>query len=127
MSRKHDSAVAQVLVEAVQVVATEIGHESEPAKELKVAGFMTAADEQRPIDELVKDVSWLLQQSEAFLIGLYGNKSNAIRGLALMNGGKCGPIAKALNIRFQHARNVLLKPLKREIKAEREAAKIKTA
>lgn len=57
------------------------------------------------------------------LIQKYGNKSKAIRALA-QEGHKCGPISKMLNIRYQHARNVLNQPLKREIKSEREASKI---
>ena len=57
-----------------------------------------------------------------FLIEHFGNKSKTIRALALM-GAKCGPISRALDIKFQHARNVLNKPLKRLIKEEREAAK----
>jgi hypothetical protein len=58
---------------------------------------------------------------EAALIAKYGNKSNAIRALYAMDN-KCGPISRALNISFQHARNVSAKPLKRVIKAERDAA-----
>lgn len=65
---------------------------------------------------------WFILQPKEFLIAHFGNKSNAIRGLNAM-GHKCGPISRALDIKFQHARNVLSKPLKREIKAEREAAK----
>lgn len=57
------------------------------------------------------------------LIVMYGSKSKAIRALAAL-GHKCGPISRALNIRFQHARNVLDKPLKRVIKEERAAAQV---
>lgn len=63
----------------------------------------------------------LLAQSADELIKLYGSKSSAIRGLADL-GAKCGPISRALGIKFQHARNVLNKPLKREIAAARKAA-----
>jgi len=59
------------------------------------------------------------------LIAKYGNKSNAIRAMAA-EGLKCGPISKALGIRYQHARNVLNQPLKRVIKEERDAAKVET-
>jgi hypothetical protein len=55
------------------------------------------------------------------LIAGYGNKSNAIRGLAAL-GVKAGPIAKQLDIIYQHARNVLKRPLKRVIKEQRDAA-----
>lgn len=61
-------------------------------------------------------------ESIAALIAKYGNKSNAIRAMSA-EGMKCGPISKALGIRYQHARNVLSQPLKRVIKEEREAAK----
>lgn len=54
---------------------------------------------------------------EALIQG-YGNKSNAIRGLNAL-GIKAGPISKHLNIRYQHARNVLQRPLKRQIAEER--------
>ena len=63
----------------------------------------------------------IMKLGEIGLIAAYGSKSKAIRGLSAL-GHKCGPISRALNIRFQHARNVLLKPLKREIAAERKAA-----
>lgn len=47
----------------------------------------------------------------------FGSISNAIRGLA-SNGMKTGEIARELNKRYQHVRNVLKKPLKREQSAE---------
>ena len=55
------------------------------------------------------------------LIKGFGNKSNAIRGLAAL-GIKPGPISKHLGIRYQHARNVLSRPLKRVIKEQRDNA-----
>lgn len=64
----------------------------------------------------------VMKAGELWLIAHFGNKSKAIRGLSAL-GHKCGPISRALNIRFQHARNVLNKPLKRLIKEERDAAK----
>lgn len=54
------------------------------------------------------------------LIHGYGNVSNAIRGLGAL-GVKPGPISKHLDIRYQHARNVLERPLKREIVSEKRA------
>lgn len=62
------------------------------------------------------------KMSGAELIAAFGNKSNAIRGLDAL-GMKPGPIAKKLGIIYQHARNVLKRPLKRVIKAERDANK----
>jgi len=55
------------------------------------------------------------------LITGYGNKSGAIRGLAAL-GLKPGPISTHLGIRYQHARNVLSRPLKRDVKDQRDAA-----
>jgi hypothetical protein len=55
------------------------------------------------------------------LITGYGNKSGAIRGLAAL-GLKPGPISTHLDIRYQHARNVLSRPLKRDVKDQRDAA-----
>ena len=54
------------------------------------------------------------------LITGFGSKSNAIRGLHAL-GLKPGPISKSLGIRYQHARNVLSRPLKRVIKEQRDA------
>lgn len=46
------------------------------------------------------------------------NKSTTIRGLAAM-GYDRGQIAKVMNIRYQHVRNVLITPVKRPVtKAE---------
>lgn len=64
----------------------------------------------------------LLSKSATDLIAAYGSKSKAIRGLN-DHGAKVAQIAKALDIRYQHARNVLNKPLKRLIKEQREQAK----
>jgi len=50
----------------------------------------------------------------AQLIVVYGNKSNAIRGMAAL-GMKPGPISKTLGIIYQHARNVLKRPLKKAV------------
>lgn len=46
------------------------------------------------------------------LIAKYGNKSKAIRGL-YAEGYEKGDISRALDIRYQHVRNVLLNPLKK--------------
>jgi hypothetical protein len=58
--------------------------------------------------------------TKEFLLGPegFGNTSNAIRGLGAL-GIKPGPISKHLDIRYQHARNVLERPLKREIAAQK--------
>lgn len=52
------------------------------------------------------------------------SKSDVIRGMSAL-GLKPGPISKKLGIRYQHARNVLKRPLKRVIaeqKAQEKAA-----
>lgn len=81
-----------------------------------------AEKELPPVTIDLKIEADIMKLGEIGLIKHYGSKSKAIRGLSAL-GHKCGPISRALNIRFQHARNVLLKPLKREIAAERAAAK----
>lgn len=67
-----------------------------------------------------------IEGTSAELIAKHGNKSNAIRFLN-SEGHKTAAIAKALEIRYQHVRNVLNQPLKRVIKAERDAAAIPVA
>lgn len=47
------------------------------------------------------------------LLGLYKTKSGVIRYLASC-GWKRGAIAKFMDIRYQHVRNVLTQPLKKE-------------
>jgi hypothetical protein len=47
---------------------------------------------------------------EEFLAKHNGNKSSAIRALHAA-GMKVGPISKFLDIKYQHARNVLIQPL----------------
>ena len=59
----------------------------------------------------------------ADLILKYGNKSNAIRALAAA-GKTRSETAKLLGIRYQHVNNVLGQILKREIKKERDEAKV---
>lgn len=61
-------------------------------------------------------------QPPEYWIKMFGNKSNAIRALSAEGHGR-SEIAKRLGIRYQHVNNVLKQPLKRVIKAEREAAK----
>lgn len=114
MSRK--SNVAQQIEEPV---ATEVVTGTEETKvETSTEEVVDSTDDFNLSNEV--DV---MKAGEAFLIEHFGSKSKAIRGLSAL-GHKCGPISRALNIRFQHARNVLNKPLKRLIKAEREAAKL---
>ena len=48
----------------------------------------------------------------AFDMSAYATKSAAIRALAT-EGKTRGEIAKLLNIRYQHVRNVLITPLKK--------------
>lgn len=63
----------------------------------------------------------VITQTKDELIKVHGNKSNAIRALDA-RGFSRSQIATALEIRYQHVRNVLLQPLKREIKKERDQA-----
>jgi len=50
------------------------------------------------------------------------SKSQIIRYLNSLGYSRAA-IAKFLNVKYQHVRNVLVAPLKRQIKAERDAAK----
>jgi len=101
-------AKPQVQVPAVALPATVVA-ETKPAQavELKTMDGVTAEN-------------FTAFTKEALIAG-YGNKSNAIRGLAPL-GLKPGPISKHLGIIYQHARNVLLRPLKRVVKEQRDAA-----
>lgn len=124
MAKKHNQA-AQRHVPAI----------TEAVKSLEVAVQATQAVIEGPKVEMITTDESVIPKVEGFtaenvmtktapeLIGAYGNKSNAIRGLSGL-GIKTGPISKLLGIRYQHARNVLQKPLKRVIKeVKAEAAK----
>lgn len=93
----------------------------EQGKEPQVQAQTTEAST-APVSQETSTLVAAVTETPEQLIAKYGNKSNAIRAMAAA-GMKCGPISKALNIRYQHARNVLNQPLKRVIKEEREAAK----
>lgn len=51
--------------------------------------------------------------AQQFDLSAYKTKSEAIRALAAQ-GKSRGEIAKLLNIRYQHVRNVLVTPLKKQ-------------
>jgi hypothetical protein len=132
---KNRNAAVQVIespVREVQFTDETIEHVAQVAEEngdnviknddgsVKEIEHKEPAEEQEaPID--LKIEATMMALGEKALIEIYGNKSNAIRGLSVL-GHKNGPISRALNIRFQHVRNVLLKPLKRVIAEERKAA-----
>lgn len=90
------------------------------AKQVEVSNVAVETEAATPTTE-VKD-----EKSAAELIAEFGTKSNAIRALSA-SGKPKGEIAKILGIRYQHVRNVLAQPLKRVIKAERDAAKVEPA
>jgi len=106
---KAKSQVQHAPAQTVPAQTTPIVAEAKPAQagELKTMDGVTAEN-------------FTAFTKEALIAG-YGNKSNAIRGLAAL-GLKPGPISKHLGIIYQHARNVLLRPLKRVIKEQRDAA-----
>jgi predicted RNA-binding protein YlqC (UPF0109 family) len=117
MSRKSNVArqiETETVIEPVVAIEGIVEQVVEAPVEIKIEAV--------PEYDFTKEVD-VMKAGESYLIGYYGNKSKAIRGLSAL-GHKCGPISRALNIRFQHARNVLNKPLKRLIKEEREAAKL---
>lgn len=59
-------------------------------------------------------------ESATAIIEYYGNKSKAIRALR-EQGLEFAVIARAIGVRYQMVRNVLDRPLKRLIKAQRDA------
>jgi hypothetical protein len=61
---------------------------------------------------MAKNILEVLATTTEDLITKYGNKSKAIRGLHA-EGYEKGDIARALDIRYQHVRNVLSQPLKK--------------
>jgi len=88
----------------------------ETASTIPPASFKSV--EMPKVDGMTQEKVEAMGASE--VIALYGNKSNAIRALSAL-GMKPGPISKKLGILYQHARNVLSRPLKRVIKEERDA------
>jgi len=113
MSKKHSNAqhkpVAETVTPAVEA----------PKVETPKVEIVQGAETVTPIVEGFTAES-VMTKTAPELITAYGNKSNAIRGLNGL-GLKTGPISKLLGIRYQHARNVLSKPLKRVIKETRDA------
>lgn len=81
-------------------------------------GKVAVAQEQSKVPTSVEQVE---KMTGPEIITAFGSKSNAIRGLNAL-GMKPGPISKKLGIIYQHARNVLARPLKRELKEQRDAA-----
>ena len=110
---------AETKVEAITVV--------EPQVQAQVQEEVLVEEQSREevIKELVKNKEYAKMSKEE-LIKHFGSKSAAIRGLNAELGWKPGPISKALGILYQHARNVLLQPLKRQIAQDRAAAAITT-
>jgi hypothetical protein len=81
-----------------------------------------AEDQQAATTEVVAPtMAPKIEGTQVELIAKYGNKSGAIRALN-SQGFKTADIARALDIRYQHVRNVLTQPLKRVIKEERAKA-----
>lgn len=109
MSKRNSRAQVQVQID--EPVAQNVVDVVEPVVEPTTT------------EPVVNEVVGNVNMTSSELIKKYGNKSNAIRALSAQ-GLKCGPISKALGIRYQHARNVLCQPLKRLIKEERDAVKV---
>jgi len=110
-----EAAVEQAMAVA-PIVETAAGTPAEAPKVEMIQGAETITP---VVEGLTAEDA--LKKTAPELIALYGNKSNAIRGLNGL-GIKTGPISKAMGIRYQHARNVLSKPLKRVIRDVKEAA-----
>lgn len=110
MSKKNRHAQAHVRSESLHTnEAPSTSFTSEPVAESNVSSQV--ADP--------KTAETVATMTKAQILEVYGTKSNAIRAMAAL-GIKAGPISKKLEIRYQHARNVLSRPLKRVIKEERD-------
>lgn len=77
---------------------------------MKNVGAVAAVAEVAPVET----VEVVVVKTAAELIAQYGNKSKAIRALN-GEGHKTGEIAKMLDIRYQHVRNVLVTPVKKVV------------
>lgn len=116
MAKANRQQAVQVSQKTVDAVVHHVQAQEQVRK--VVAGTeatATAVEQPKALDDAMK-------MDAGTLIAIYGNKSNAIRGLAAL-GAKTGDIAKKLGVIYQHARNVLKRPLKREIKEQRDNAK----
>jgi hypothetical protein len=80
-------------------------------------GGETGEVQEAVIRPLTKETAVAMKGAE--LIEYWGTKSAAIRGLHAL-GFTASEIAKMLGVIYQHARNVILRPMKRQIKHERE-------
>jgi len=118
-------AEVKVEVEAKAKTITITAVEPQPQVQEKVEELVEEQSREEVIKELVKNKEYAKMSKEE-LIKHFGSKSAAIRGLNAELGWKPGPISKALGILYQHARNVLLQPLKRQIAQDRAAAAITT-
>jgi Holliday junction resolvasome RuvABC DNA-binding subunit len=66
------------------------------------------------VTEEVKNVPWAKDGSQAkTCIETFGGVSKAIRGLVAL-GYSRGEVAKTLDKRYQHVRNVLITPVKKQ-------------
>lgn len=105
-------AEAITKVEAITVV------EPQPQPQVQEEVLVKEQSREEVVTILVKNKEYAKMSKEE-LIKHFGSKSAAIRGLNAELGWKPGPISKALGILYQHARNVLLQPLKRQIAQDR--------
>ena len=115
----------EVKVETKTEIETITAVEPQPQVQEKVEELVKEQSREEVIKELVKNKEYAKMSAEE-LIKHFGSKSAAIRGLNAELGWKPGPISKALGILYQHARNVLLQPLKRQIAQDHAAAAITT-
>ena len=118
-------AEVKVEVEAKAKTITAVESHSQSQSQPQEEVLVEEQSREEVIKELVKNKEYAKMSKEE-LIKHFGSKSAAIRGLNAELGWKPGPISKALGILYQHARNVLLQPLKRQIAQDRAAAAITT-
>jgi hypothetical protein len=99
-NRNHVAAtVAAAIEKAVEQPAPDTSTSTAPVVEVQKTA------EQPKIPGLPANFN-----KDAFLAQHNGNKSAAIRALRAM-GMEVGPISKAMEVKYQHVRNVLLQPL----------------
>lgn len=115
------TATVRKPIETIAEATAETITTAEPQPQVKEQVLVKEQSREEVVQELIKNKEYAKMSKEE-LIKHFGSKSAAIRGLNAELGWKPGPISKALGILYQHARNVLLQPLKRQIAQDRAAA-----
>ena len=116
--RKPIETITETITKTTTTAEPQV---QEPQPQVEEQVLVKEQSREEVVQELIKNKEYAKMSKEE-LIKHFGSKSAAIRGLNAELGWKPGPISKALGILYQHARNVLLQPLKRQIAQDRAAA-----